>query len=239
MLSLEEYEAGLQSLAEANARQRDRIEMLERSLKEKEAVLEEMEASGGRKGEEMVILEKMVKEEKTGREALEKEIYDLKKSFEHQSDTTERERNGYKSTIETLRESLEREQERGLKWEDDLMDCRSETDNVSLELKNANVLIASMQVKMFKHESEQKEMKEVMLMKEKKIEELHVMCTERGEESERRQARIVEIERAHEDNTHHMTKTRSLASEVGAMRDEISLRESDVKKLERMNEDVR
>ena len=239
MLSLEEYEAGLQSLAEANARQRDRIEHLEKLMKEKDAVMEELETRAIKKIGEVEELEKLGREEKMGQEAMETEIYELKKSFEHQSETTERERKGYESTIETLRTSLMHEQEESLKSGDALVDQKDVAEKLSLELKNANVMIAEMQVKTFKYECELKERNEMMEKNQKKIKVLEEKCKMMEEESETKQGRIVMFEREQENNTHQMTKIRSLTSEISAKRDEIALRLSDIKKLERMNEDIR
>jgi len=239
MLSLEEYEAGLQSLAEANARQRDRIEHLEKLMREKNAVMEELDTRAIKKIGEVEELETLAREEKMGQEAMETEIYELKKSFEHQSETTERERKGYESTIETLRASLMQEQEESLKSGDELVDQKDVAEKLSLELKDANVMIAGMQVKTFKYECELKERNEMMEENQKKRKILEEKCQMMEEESETRQGRIVTFEREQENNTHQMTKIRSLTLEISAKRDEIALRLSDIKKLERMNEDIR
>ena len=113
-LTSQEYEAGLQSLAEANALQRDRIESLERKVQKDDITLKEMEEREKRKRKDVDTLEQLLEEEKKTRETLDVEIHDLNKSSESQTDTTERERRAYEGTIETLRLSLEKEQKLNL-----------------------------------------------------------------------------------------------------------------------------
>lgn len=235
-LTGEEYEQGLQSLAEANARLRDQLETLQQQHKRVLAVQHETTETSARTRSEVERLSRALDEERDRCIVLDDELRAIKKATDTYKDSKDRECRMYEGTIEELQEQLKKQVAESLQQQDTIMSLEESVVVFKKEQETAkndkDVLVVD--AKNYQRQEQEWQRKEVEY---EQREEARKRQEEMWEEKmEHKQALIMEHERAREHDAHHTTQTTSMASEVASLRDELSLRKSDVKRAERANE---
>ena len=120
-LTGEEYEQGLQSLAEANARLRDQLETLQQQHKRVLAVQHETTETSARTRSEVERLSRALDEERDRCIVLDDELRAIKKATDTYKDSKDRECRMYEGTIEELQEQLKKQVAETLQQQDTIM----------------------------------------------------------------------------------------------------------------------
>jgi chromosome segregation ATPase len=203
-LTSEEYEQGLQALAEANALLRDEVETLKRQHVQDNAVQEQTTDRIQQESEQVERLNEALKQEEERSALLTNELTDLQASNTQCELHYGRERVAYETTIDTLTANVQQWQSTSSAKEEDTVQLKEKIKTMVAEMEELKTVATENKHLLLDKERKAKALEEALQEMKQEKENVRQQTIHLTQDLEHQKTRILDCERSREEGNHEL-----------------------------------
>ena len=203
-LTSEEYEQGLQALAEANALLRDEVETLKRQHVQDNAVQEQTTDRIHQESEQVERLNEALKQEEERSALLTNELTDLQASNTQCELHYGRERVAYETTIDTLTANVQQWQSTSSAKEEDTVQLKEKIKTMVAEMEELKTVATENKHLLLDKERKTKALEEALQEMTQEKENVRQQTIHLTQDLEHQKTRILDCERSREEGNHEL-----------------------------------